>query len=89
MDNFRLKYNTGDSRGKGSIDWMVMRKCVNLAKSINYREKTKHGHSITKNRTEEETAEEGKWKEKVEIGFTMGTKLDPEVNEQTVRFRDT
>ena len=73
MENFKLKYDTDDSGEKGNIARIAVRKRVNLAKLIKYREEIKYEPSITKKQTQEETAEEGKWKVKVEKGFKMGT----------------
>ena len=66
MEKFQLKYNNTNDGLKGCIVWMVVRKQINLAKSIKCRGEANHTHKILKKRTNEEIKKFGRRKVKVE-----------------------
>ena len=66
MEKCQFKYDNANDGLKGFIAQIVVRKRINLEKSINYRRDANNNQRILKQRTNEETEKFGRRKVKVE-----------------------
>ena len=71
MEKFNLKYDNVNDGLKGYIARMVVRRKINLAKSINCRGEAHHTHRILKKRSTAETEKYGKRKKKIRKEFKL------------------